>query len=107
MALEINSFFLACLISQVWPAGKAIFPDFFKNVTAEVWKDLIIKHHNTTLTFDGLWIVSDLSHRFQCSNCAKFHNYPKYINIIKCLGCLPKFAKGDIIFIFWLENASL
>ena len=42
---------------QVWPKGKAVFPDFFKNATAEVWKQLIVKHHNNNLTFDGLWIV--------------------------------------------------
>ena len=37
-----------------------MFPDFFKNETAEVWQDLIIKHHSNNLTFDGLWIVSVL-----------------------------------------------
>ena len=44
-------------ILQVWPKGKVVFPDYFKNVTRQVWKDLIVKHR-VKLVFDALWIVS-------------------------------------------------
>ncbi|XP_063403845.1 maltase-glucoamylase-like [Mytilus trossulus] len=44
------------LLGYVWPKGKVVFPDFFKNVTKDVWKQLIVKHHNNTLSYDGLWI---------------------------------------------------
>ncbi|KAL3869416.1 hypothetical protein ACJMK2_042100, partial [Sinanodonta woodiana] len=44
------------LLGYVWPKGKTVFPDFFKNETQRVWKELIIEHHNHTLVFDGLWI---------------------------------------------------
>nr|XP_022314501.1 maltase-glucoamylase, intestinal-like [Crassostrea virginica] len=43
------------LLGYVWPEGKVIFPDFFKNSTNDVWEDLIRTHY-TNLTFDGLWI---------------------------------------------------
>ena len=41
----------------MWPKGKTVFPDFFKNSTHDMWKELIVEHHET-LPFDGLWIVS-------------------------------------------------
>ncbi|XP_052774040.1 sucrase-isomaltase, intestinal-like isoform X2 [Mya arenaria] len=44
------------LLGYVWPNGKVVFPDFFKNSTHQMWEELIVKHHNTKLTFDGLWI---------------------------------------------------
>ncbi|KAL4237199.1 hypothetical protein ACF0H5_005579 [Mactra antiquata] len=44
------------LLGYVWPPGKVIFPDFFKNSTKEVWEELIVNHHKSELTFDGLWI---------------------------------------------------
>ncbi|XP_041359340.1 maltase-glucoamylase, intestinal-like [Gigantopelta aegis] len=43
------------LLGYVWPNGKVVFPDFFKNSTRQVWQDLIVKQHST-LVFDGLWI---------------------------------------------------
>ncbi|XP_071117585.1 maltase-glucoamylase-like isoform X2 [Haliotis cracherodii] len=43
------------ILGYVWPKGKVVFPDFFKNVTREVWSDLIVRHHSR-LGFDGLWI---------------------------------------------------
>ncbi|KAK7100863.1 probable maltase-glucoamylase 2 [Littorina saxatilis] len=39
----------------VWPQGKAVFPDFFKYATQQVWKELIVSHR-AKLAFDGLWI---------------------------------------------------
>jgi len=44
---------------KVWPVGKVVFPDFFKNSTKQIWKELIVKQHTETITFDGLWIVSN------------------------------------------------
>ena len=41
-----------------------MFPDFFKNSTHEMWKELIVEHHKT-LPFDGLWIVSVTFTRLQ------------------------------------------
>ncbi|XP_076463036.1 putative maltase-glucoamylase 2 [Babylonia areolata] len=43
------------MFGYVWPKGKVVFPDYFKEETRKVWKDLIVKHHKN-LTFDGLWI---------------------------------------------------
>lgn len=40
---------------KVWPEGKVIFPDFFKNATERVWEELIRSHHSN-ISFDGLWI---------------------------------------------------
>ena len=45
---------------KVWPVGKVVFPDFFKNSTKQIWKELIVKQHTETITFDGLWIVSNI-----------------------------------------------
>ncbi|KAK7501086.1 hypothetical protein BaRGS_00007571 [Batillaria attramentaria] len=39
----------------VWPKGKVVFPDYFKNATAEKWKTLI-EQHSMNMSFDGLWI---------------------------------------------------
>ena len=44
---------------KVWPVGKVVFPDFFKNSTKQIWKELIVKQHTETITFDGLWLVSN------------------------------------------------
>ncbi|CAL1536418.1 unnamed protein product [Lymnaea stagnalis] len=43
------------LLGYVWPQGKTVFPDFFKNTTKDVWKKLIVEYRNN-LTFDGIWI---------------------------------------------------
>nr|KAG5714023.1 hypothetical protein BaRGS_020351 [Batillaria attramentaria] len=43
------------LLGNVWPDPKVVFPDFFKNVSREAWKELIIKFRSQ-LIFDGLWI---------------------------------------------------
>ena len=45
---------------QVWPQGKVVFPDYFKNATQQVWKELIVKHRKK-LVFDAIWIVSRIS----------------------------------------------
>ncbi|KAL5015728.1 hypothetical protein ScPMuIL_005317, partial [Solemya velum] len=44
------------VLGYVWPKGKVVFPDFFNNDTRKLWRELIVKHRNETLTFDGLWI---------------------------------------------------
>nr|KAG5709612.1 hypothetical protein BaRGS_001662 [Batillaria attramentaria] len=43
------------MLGFVWPRGKVVFPDYFKNATEHVWKTLIVQHHQN-LSFDGLWI---------------------------------------------------
>jgi len=40
------------MLGYVWPNGKAVFPDFFKNKTKNWWKDEIVKHYQT-VPFDG------------------------------------------------------
>ena len=45
---------------KVWPKGRVVFPDYFKNVTEELWAELIVKHIQQ-IDFDGLWIVSAYS----------------------------------------------
>ena len=54
--LELLLCFFFCFFFQVWPVGKVVFPDFFKDSVHELWKRLIVKHHKT-LPFDALWIV--------------------------------------------------
>jgi alpha-glucosidase len=41
------------MLGHVWPEDKSAFPDFFLTSTAEWWKDEIINHYKTVLTFDG------------------------------------------------------
>ncbi|KAK3096704.1 hypothetical protein FSP39_002561 [Pinctada imbricata] len=43
------------LLGWIWPNGKSVFPDFFKNKTKIVWKELI-KKHVKRINFDALWI---------------------------------------------------
>lgn len=43
------------ILGYVWPNGKVVFPDFFKNSTRTLWKTLV-KEHRKRLIFDGLWI---------------------------------------------------
>ncbi|XP_053395701.1 maltase-glucoamylase-like [Mercenaria mercenaria] len=43
------------LLGYVWPSGKSVFPDFFKNETQDLWYRLIVKHRNV-VPFDALWI---------------------------------------------------
>ncbi|XP_064607330.1 maltase-glucoamylase-like [Liolophura sinensis] len=43
------------VLGYVWPQGKVIFPDFFRNVSRQTWIDLIVKFRDT-VSFDGLWI---------------------------------------------------
>lgn len=52
-AFNCKIFFL--ILIKVWPEGKVIFPDFFKNATERVWEELIRSHHSN-ISFDGLWI---------------------------------------------------
>jgi maltase-glucoamylase len=41
------------MLGYVWPKGKAVFPDFFKNKTKNWWKTEIVNHYNNVLKFDG------------------------------------------------------
>jgi maltase-glucoamylase len=50
---EINVNDNPYVVGYVWPDGKTLFPDFFKNRTQQWWIDEIKKHHNETLRFDG------------------------------------------------------
>ncbi|XP_061182189.1 maltase-glucoamylase-like [Saccostrea echinata] len=54
-SIPLDSSDSGALLGYVWPEGKVIFPDFFKNETQRVWEELVKNHHNN-LTFDGLWI---------------------------------------------------
>ncbi|XP_013421015.1 sucrase-isomaltase, intestinal [Lingula anatina] len=59
----------------VWPSGKAVFPDFFLNRTADFWRNLTVKHVKT-LTFDGLWIDMNEPANFG-TNLEKIWNWPE------------------------------
>ena len=41
------------VLGYVWPEGKTVFPDFFKNKTRNWWKNEIKNHYNRVLKFDG------------------------------------------------------
>lgn len=41
------------MIGYVWPAGKTVFPDFFKKSTQDWWIQEIETYHGETLKFDG------------------------------------------------------
>ena len=41
------------ILGYVWPDGKCVFPDFFKNETKTWWSNQIEKHHREVLQFDG------------------------------------------------------
>jgi alpha-glucosidase (family GH31 glycosyl hydrolase) len=41
------------MLGYVWPNGKTVFPDFFKNKTKDWWKQEIVNHYNNVLKFDG------------------------------------------------------
>ncbi|RUS75325.1 hypothetical protein EGW08_016914 [Elysia chlorotica] len=43
------------VLGYVWPKGKTVFVDFFKEKAREEWKK-IIEEYRKTLVFDGLWI---------------------------------------------------
>jgi alpha-glucosidase (family GH31 glycosyl hydrolase) len=47
-------FFL--FLGYVWPEGKTVFPDFFKEKTKVWWKREIKDQYDNMLKFDGLWI---------------------------------------------------
>ena len=44
------------LLGYVWPEGKTVFPDFFKEKTKTWWKKEIKNQYDNMLKFDGLWI---------------------------------------------------
>ena len=64
----------ASISFQVWPKGKVIFPDFFKEKATRVWVNLTTEHHKR-LTFDGLWIDMNEPASFD-TNHEKPWNYP-------------------------------
>ncbi|XP_050403277.1 maltase-glucoamylase [Patella vulgata] len=64
------------ILGFVWPKGKVVFPDYFKNSTREVWKELIKIHYNTTMQFDGLWVDMNEPANFG-TNEEKPWNWPK------------------------------
>jgi len=53
--LDFNMINTTDMLGYVWPKGPVVFPDYLKNATFNVWKDLIVQHHNQ-VPFDGLWI---------------------------------------------------
>ncbi|XP_023931126.1 maltase-glucoamylase, intestinal-like, partial [Lingula anatina] len=69
----------------VWPSGKAVFPDFFLNRTADFWRNLTVKHVKT-LTFDGLWIDMNEPANFG-TNLEKIWNWPEGLSSYWSLKC--------------------
>jgi hypothetical protein len=45
------------VLGYVWPEGKTVFPDFFKKITGDWWKNEIKKHYNNVLKFDGYYFL--------------------------------------------------
>ncbi|XP_052256801.1 sucrase-isomaltase, intestinal-like isoform X2 [Dreissena polymorpha] len=74
------------ILGYVWPVGKVVFPDFFKNSTKQVWKELIVKHHNHNLTFDGLWIDMNEPANFGTNEERPF-NWPEGVKPYWSLNC--------------------
>ena len=73
------------LLGWVWPQGKVVFPDFFKNSTAEVWATLIADYRNV-LKFDGLWIDMNEPACFG-TNEEKPFNWPEHVRPYWSLKC--------------------
>lgn len=44
------------MLGYVWPEGKVLFPDFFKNATIDWWSNEIAIYYNNMFKFSGLWI---------------------------------------------------
>ncbi|KAJ8305351.1 hypothetical protein KUTeg_015896 [Tegillarca granosa] len=63
------------MLGYVWPNGKVVFPDFFKNETKELWKKLIVKHRKE-LIVDGMWIDMNEPANFGTNELKPF-NWPK------------------------------
>ncbi|CAF1057718.1 unnamed protein product [Brachionus calyciflorus] len=63
------------MVGYVWPEGKTVFPDFFKQKTHEWWMKEIDNHYKNTLTFDGLWIDMNEPANFD-TNKPKPWNWP-------------------------------
>lgn len=45
------------MVGYVWPEGKTVFPDFFREKTKVWWMKEIDDHYKNVLTFDGLLIL--------------------------------------------------
>ncbi|XP_046544792.1 LOW QUALITY PROTEIN: sucrase-isomaltase, intestinal-like [Haliotis rubra] len=75
------------VLGYVWPKGKVVFPDFFKNVTSEIWSDLIVSHHSR-LVFDGLWIDMNEPANFGTNEERPF-NWPEDARPYWSLKCPP------------------
>ncbi|XP_025110817.1 maltase-glucoamylase, intestinal-like [Pomacea canaliculata] len=73
------------ILGYVWPVGKVVFPDFFKNHTRQVWKELIVNHRNV-LVFDGLWIDMNEPANFG-TNEERPWNWPEYAKPYWSLHC--------------------
>jgi hypothetical protein len=41
------------MLGYVWPEGKTVFPDFFKDKTQQWWIKEIKEHYNNVLKFDA------------------------------------------------------
>ncbi|XP_070183432.1 maltase-glucoamylase-like [Littorina saxatilis] len=73
------------MLGYVWPQGKVAFPDFFKNVTRQAWKELIVKHHER-LAIDGLWIDMNEPANFGTNDDRPF-NWPENVRPYWSLKC--------------------
>lgn len=63
------------MVGYVWPEGKTVFPDFFRNSTKQWWMEEIDKHYKNVLTFDALWIDMNEPANFD-TNKPKPWNWP-------------------------------
>ena len=65
------------MLGYVWPEGKVLFPDFFKNATIDWWSNEIAIYYNNMFKFAGLWI--GLSFYDYIENIKMVNN-----NLLKC-----------------------
>lgn len=63
------------MLGYVWPEGKTVFPDFFKESTKKWWQKEIVAHFKN-VQFDGLWIDMNEPANFD-TNEVKPWNWPE------------------------------
>uniref|UniRef100_A0A2C9KG08 P-type domain-containing protein n=1 Tax=Biomphalaria glabrata TaxID=6526 RepID=A0A2C9KG08_BIOGL len=80
------------LLGYVWPQGKTVFPDYLKQSTKMIWKNLIVNYRKN-LTFDGIWIDMNEPASFGTNEERPF-NWPENVKPYWSLQC-PKNMKED------------
>uniref|UniRef100_A0A1I8G6W8 P-type domain-containing protein n=1 Tax=Macrostomum lignano TaxID=282301 RepID=A0A1I8G6W8_9PLAT len=74
------------LLGYVWPSGKVVFIDFFKNSAVEYWSQLLTEHHSTGVPFDGIWLDMNEPANFG-TNEEKPWNWPEHARPYWSLKC--------------------